>query len=202
MYCICLLSSNSDFSSSTSENLLVNCFFLVVVVWVGGWWALSLCFAQYCVSDYFWNTTKKPPIGCIDLSSLSASRLQVCLSSCNWRCDSASCSCPCIQHKDAKDVCTFLSFFFLPPKWSSLHKSRVNPFKYAQQTRKCVMFAASLVTYSIFSLNHCLQKLLHQVTSAPVLRGFVWKNVISNPHWDYFWHTTKSLHFAVLIYLH
>lgn len=65
----------------------------------------------------------------------------------------------------------FLSFFFFPPKWSSLHKGLVNPFKYAQQTQKCVMLTASLVTYNIFSPNRCLQKLLRQVTSAPVLRG-------------------------------
>lgn len=75
-------------------------------------WGCSLFFLLTIVFQIISETTKKPPIRCIELSSLSASRRQVCLSSGNWRCDSASCSCPCIQHKDAKDVCTFLSFFF------------------------------------------------------------------------------------------
>lgn len=66
-----------------------------------------------------------------------------------------------------------LSVFFLSRKWSSLHKGLVNPFKYALQTLKCVMLTATLVTYNVFSLNRCLQKLLHQVTWAAVLRGFV-----------------------------
>lgn len=172
---------------------------------MGGWGGslLSVCFAHGCVSDHFWHTTEKPPLRCADLSSLSASSLQGCLSSPS---SARGGSCPCIQHKDAEMFAPSLSsFFFPPPKSSSLHKGLVNPFKYAQQTQKCVMLTATLVTYNIFFPSRCLQKLLRQVTSPPVLRGgggLCAKNMISDPHWDYFWHTTKSLHFAVLIYLH
>lgn len=77
---------------------------------------------------------------------------------------------------------SFPFFFFFPlPKWSSLHKGLVNPFKHAQQTHKRVMLTASLVTYNIFSPNRCLQKLSRQVTSAPVLRGFVCKKYDFKP---------------------
>lgn len=148
------------------------------MVWAGVFGGEGLLTIAKIISE---TQLKKSPNRCIDLSSRSASRLQVCLSSRDWRCDSATCSRPCIQHKDAKDVCTFL--FFFSPKWSSLHKGLVNPFKYAQQTQKCVMLTSSLVTYNIFSPNRCLQKLLRQVTSAPGLRGVcVQKNMISNPH--------------------
>lgn len=75
----------------------------------------------------------------------------------------------------------FFLFLFFPPKWSSLHKGLVNPFKHAQQTQKCVMLTASLVTYNVFSPNRCLQKLSRQVTSAPVLRGFVCKKYDFKP---------------------
>lgn len=98
--------------------------------------------------------------------------LRACLSSRWRRCDGANSLAP-LYPTQGRDGCLRLSVFFLSRQWSGLHAGLVNPFKYAPQTLKCVMLTATLVTYNIFSPNRCLQKLLHQVTSAAVLRGFV-----------------------------
>lgn len=62
-----------------------------------------------------------------------------------------------------------------------MHKGLVNPFKFAPETLKCVMLTATLVTYDISSPIRGLQKLLHQVTLAAVLRGFVCEKYGSEP---------------------
>lgn len=92
--------------------------------------------------------------------------------------------------------------FFLSRKWSSLHKGLVNPFKYALQTLQCVMLTATLVTYIVSPRIVAFKSFYIKWLRLQSFGGLCAKNMISNPHWDYFWHTTKSFHFAVLIYLH